>query len=256
MTCTYTDLPKLGFGFMRLPEVEGADGAKEIDLGTLCDMVDTFMDAGFTYFDTARGYHGGRSEAALREALVKRYRRASFQVATKLPAWLAKDAGQARATFDTSLEQTGAGYFDFYLLHNLGEQRTHLFEDWGLWEFLAEKKAAGLIRNLGFSMHDKADALEDVLAAHPEVDFVQLQINYADGERDHRVARLLRGCARPRAARRGDGAHQGWIAGEAARGGCRRAARGGRERALGVVGAALRRVAAWRAHGAFGHVDA
>ena len=182
MTCTYTDLPKLGFGFMRLPEVEGADGAKEIDLGTLCDMVDTFMDAGFTYFDTARGYHGGRSEAALREALVKRYPRASFQVATKLPAWLAKDAGEARTMFETSLEQTGAGYFDFYLLHNLGEERTRLFEDWGLWEFLAEKKAAGLIRNLGFSMHDKADALEDVLAAHPEVDFVQLQINYADWE--------------------------------------------------------------------------
>lgn len=156
MTCTYTDLPKLGFGFMRLPEVEGADGAKEIDLGALCDMVDTFMDAGFTYFDTARGYHGGRSEAALREALVKRYPRASFQVATKLPAWLAKDAGEARTMFETSLEQTGAGYFDFYLLHNLGEERTRLFEDWGLWEFLAEKKAAGLIRNLGFSMHDKA----------------------------------------------------------------------------------------------------
>lgn len=84
--------------------------------------------------------------------------------------------------FDTSLEQTGAGYFDFYLLHNLGEERTHLFEDWGLWEFLAEKKAAGLIRNLGFSIHDKAEALEDVLTAHPEVDFVQLQINYADWE--------------------------------------------------------------------------
>ena len=89
------------------------------------------MDAGFTYFDTARGYHGGRSEAALREALVKRYPRASFQVATKLPAWLAKDAGEARTMFDTSLEQTGAGYFDFYLLHNLGEERTHLFDGLG-----------------------------------------------------------------------------------------------------------------------------
>ena len=138
--------------------------------------------SGFTYFDTARGYHGGRSEAALREALVKRYPRASFQVATKLPAWLAKDADEARAMFDTSLEQTGAGYFDFYLLHNLGEERTHLFEDWGLWEFLAEKKAAGLIRNLGFSIHDKAAVLGEVLEAHPEVDFVQLQINYADWE--------------------------------------------------------------------------
>ena len=125
------EIGKLGFGFMRLPEVEGADGSKEIDLDTLAGMVDTFMDGGFTYFDTARGYHGGRSEAALKAAVVDRYPRDSFQVATKLPAWMAKDAADARAMFDTSLEQTGAGYFDFFLLHNLGEERTRLFDDWG-----------------------------------------------------------------------------------------------------------------------------
>ena len=89
--------------------------------------------------------------------------RESFQVATKLPAWMAKDAADARAMFDTSLEQTGAGYFDFFLLHNLGEERTRLFDDWGLWDYLAEKKREGLVRNLGFSIHDKADALEAVL---------------------------------------------------------------------------------------------
>ncbi|HIW75681.1 MULTISPECIES: aldo/keto reductase [Gordonibacter] len=182
MTYTGGEIPKLGFGFMRLPEVEGSDGEKVIDLDTLCGMVDTFMDAGFTYFDTARGYHGGRSEAALKAALVDRYPRESFTVATKLPAWMAKDADDARSMFETSLEQTGAGYFDFFLLHNLGEDRTHLFDDWGLWDFLAEKKAAGLIRNLGFSIHDKAAELERILAAHPEMDFVQLQINYADWE--------------------------------------------------------------------------
>ena len=174
-----SEIGKLGFGFMRLPTVE-VDGEKVIDIEQVKEMADLFMDAGFTYFDTARGYHGGKSEAALRQAVVERYPRASFQVATKLPAWLAKDADHARAMFDKSLRETGAGYFDNFLLHNLGEDRTKLFDDFDLWNFLREKKEAGLIRNLGFSIHDKAAVLEDVLAAHPEVDFVQLQINYAD----------------------------------------------------------------------------
>ena len=95
------EIGKLGFGFMRLPVVEG-DGGKEIDIEQVKHMVDLFMDAGFTYFDTARGYHNGRSEAALREAVVERYPRESFQVATKLPAWLAKNADHARAMFDTT----------------------------------------------------------------------------------------------------------------------------------------------------------
>ena len=133
------EIGKLGFGFMRLPVVEG-DGGKEIDIEQVKHMVDLFMDAGFTYFDTARGYHNGRSEAALREAVVERYPRESFQVATKLPAWLAKNADHARAMFDKSLRETGAGYFDFFLLHNLGEERTRLFDDFGLWDFLHEKK--------------------------------------------------------------------------------------------------------------------
>ena len=192
------EIGKLGFGFMRLPEVEGAGGSKEIDLDTLAGMVDTFMDGGFTYFDTARGYHGGRSEAALKAAVVDRYPRESFQVATKLPAWMAEDASSARAMFDTSLEQTGAGYFDFFLLHNLGEDRTHLFDDWGLWDYLAEKKREGLVRNLGFSIHDKADALEAVLDAHPEVDFVQLQVNYADWESETVESRKCYEAARAR----------------------------------------------------------
>ena len=176
-----SEIGKLGFGFMRLPTVE-VDGEKVIDIEQVKEMADLFMDAGFKYFDTARGYHGGKSEAALRQAVVERYPRASFQVATKLPAWLAKNADHARAMFDKSLRETGAGYFDNFLLHNLGEDRTKLFDDFDLWNFLREKKEAGLIRNLGFSIHDKAAVLEDVLAAHPEVDFVQLQINYADWE--------------------------------------------------------------------------
>ncbi len=181
MTYAGENISRLGFGFMRLPETEN-DGDKTIDLETLRLMVDAFMDAGFTYFDTARGYHGGRSEGALKATLVDRYPRDSFTIASKLPAWAAKNADHARSMFDKSLRETGAGYFDYFLLHNLGEDRTKLFDDYGLWDFLAEKRAEGLIRNLGFSIHDKADALEEVLEKHPDVDFVQLQINYADWE--------------------------------------------------------------------------
>ena len=170
-------IPKLGFGLMRLP-MQG----EEVDIEQTKQMVDMFMQAGFNYFDTAYGYIGGRSEKAIGEALVKRYPRESFLLTTKLPAWAAGSAEEARQMLETSLERTGSGYFDFYLLHNLGEQRTHFFDDYGIWDFLKAKKAEGVIRHLGFSFHDKADKLDAILAAHPDVDFVQLQINYIDWE--------------------------------------------------------------------------
>ena len=172
-------LAPLGFGFMRLP-LKDADDPTSIDIDKCCELVDIFMDAGFTYFDSARGYHGCKSEWALRKALVERYPRDSFTIATKLPAWLAKDADEARAMFDTSLEECGIDYFDYYLLHNLGETLTPPFDEYGLWEFCAEKKAEGKIKKFGFSIHDNAEELERVLDAHPEVDFVQLQVNYLD----------------------------------------------------------------------------
>ncbi len=172
------EIPKLGFGLMRLPMKEGA-----IDLEQTKEMVDKFMEAGFCYFDTAYGYNDGESEKAAKAALVDRYPREKFLLATKLPAWAgAKSKEEAEQMFYTSLERTGAGYFDFYLLHNLGEERTHFFDDYGIWDFLQEKKKEGLIRHLGFSMHDKADVLDEILTAHPEMEFVQLQINYADWE--------------------------------------------------------------------------
>lgn len=171
-------MPKLGFGLMRLPQING-----EIDIPQVCTMVDMFLAKGFKYFDTAYGYGDGASERAIKAALVDRYPRDSFYLATKLPAWAgAKTAEEAKQMFYTSLERTGAGYFDFYLLHNLGEQRTHYFDDFGIWDFLQERKREGLIHRLGFSFHDKADELDKVLTAHPEMEFVQLQINYADWE--------------------------------------------------------------------------
>ena len=172
-------LAPLGFGFMRLP-LKDADDPTSIDIDKCCELVDIFMDAGFTYFDSARGYHGCKSEWALRKALVERYPRDSFTIATKLPAWLAKDADEARAMFDTSLEECGIDYFDYYLLHNLGGARTAKFDEYDMWNYVAKAKADGLVRHVGFSMHDGPETLEEILTAHPEVDFVQLQVNYLD----------------------------------------------------------------------------
>ncbi|MCI8424451.1 MAG: 4Fe-4S dicluster domain-containing protein [Adlercreutzia sp.] len=180
---TADKLAPLGFGFMRLPLKDENDPAS-IDIEKTCELVDVFMDAGFTYFDSARGYHAGKSEWALKKALVERYPREAFTIATKLPAWLAENAEHARAMFDKSLRECGVDYFDYYLLHNLGESLTQCFEDFGLWEFCAQMKAEGKIRKFGFSIHDNAEELERVLDAHPEVDFVQLQINYVDWESD------------------------------------------------------------------------
>lgn len=170
------NIKKLGFGLMRLPQKDGM-----IDIEETKAMVDEFMSAGFTYFDTAWAYAG--SEDAIRQALVERYPRESFQLATKNAAWIdCKTREEAIAQFDTSLKQTGAGYFDFYLLHNLGEHRTHYFDDFDLWTWIQEKKKEGLIRHAGFSFHSTPKELDALLTAHPEMEFVQLQINYADWE--------------------------------------------------------------------------
>lgn len=170
------EIKKLGFGLMRLPQKEGA-----IDIEQTKAMVDRFLAAGGTYFDTAWAYPG--SEDAIRQALVERYPRESFQLATKNAAWIGcKTREEAIAQFDTSLKQTGAGYFDFYLLHNLGETRTKVFDDFHLWQFVQDKKAEGQIKHIGFSFHSTPDELDAILTNHPEMEFVQLQINYADWE--------------------------------------------------------------------------
>lgn len=149
-------------------------------------MVDKFLEAGFTYFDTAYGYLGGKSEEAVKTALVDRYPRESFQLATKLPAWAgAQTAGEAKEMLQTSLRRTGAGYFDFYLLHNCGDDRTQAFDKFGIWDYALEMKEKGLLKHVGFSFHDKADVLDELLTKHPEMEFVQLQINYADWEDDN-----------------------------------------------------------------------
>ena len=172
MTSTHDHAP-LGFGLMRLPQAGEA-----IDVAQTARMVDAFLAAGFTYFDTAYVYNG--SEDAARQALVERHPRDSYTLATKLNARVAKDAADARSELDQSLARTGACYFDYYLLHALQDSNAARYDAWGLWDFLRGQKAAGRIRHYGFSFHGTPALLDRLLAAHPDVDFVQLQINYAD----------------------------------------------------------------------------
>ncbi len=176
MSIDLSSMPKLGFGLMRLPERDG-----NIDLTAVCDMADRYMAAGLNYFDTAYVYHGGKSEVAARECIVKRYPRDSFFLATKLPAWCMKAPEDRDRIFGEQLERTGAGYFDFYLLHSIEEgnnydtyERLDCFE-WGL-----QKKRERKIRHFGFSFHGTPELLERVLDKHPEIEFVQIQLNYAD----------------------------------------------------------------------------
>ena len=127
-------------------------------------------------------YNGGKSEEAMKTAIVDRYPRESFQIATKCPVWFVQTEEEAKNMFWTSLKRTGAGYIDFYLLHNLGDSRTKIFDDFGMWDYARELKEKGLVRHIGFSIHDKADALDKILTEHPEMEFVQFQLNYADWE--------------------------------------------------------------------------
>ena len=171
--------PKLGFGLMRLPKLENG----KIDIEQTKQMVDMFMDAGLTYFDTAYVYDNGESEKAAKAALVDRYPRESYTLCTKLCAWMgAHDEESAKQQFYTSLERTGAGYFDYYLLHALQRGNYKKYDEYHLWDFVKEQKAKGLIKYYGFSFHADPALLEELLTDHPDVDFVQLQINYADWE--------------------------------------------------------------------------
>lgn len=173
-------IPHFGFGQMRLPVIDG--DTEKIDIPQVCRMVDAYMDRGFTYFDTAYPYHQGQSERAVKKALVDRYDRESFLLADKLPAWSLKKQEDVQAIFDEQLERTGAGYFDFYLLHSIEKKWYPVYNQYGCWDWAQRMKAEGKIRHFGFSYHDDAELLDQILTEHPEVEFVQLQLNYLDWE--------------------------------------------------------------------------
>ncbi|MFP3041760.1 aldo/keto reductase [Treponema primitia] len=171
-------MKKLGFGCMRLPLLDEGDQTR-VDMEQTKKMVDTFLERGFTYFDTAWMYHDFQSEIVIREALVKRYLRDSFQLATKLPTFSLEKEGDAERIFNEQLQKCGVEYFDYYLLHALTNnyELTKRFDCFG---FIRQKKAEGKIKKIGFSFHDRANLLDEILTEHPETDFVQLQINYLD----------------------------------------------------------------------------
>jgi len=170
-------MPRLGFGLMRLPK----RNLVMEDVEQISQMVDLFLSAGMKYFDTAYLYDVGNSEKAIRKALVERYPRDQYTLATKLCAFMmCHNEETAKKQFYTSLERTGAGYFDFYLLHALQKRNLRKYDDYHIWDFVQEQQKKGLIRHWGFSFHDTPDVLEQILTDHPEAEFVQLQINYED----------------------------------------------------------------------------
>ncbi|SEG25013.1 hypothetical protein SAMN04487934_11229 [Eubacterium ruminantium] len=176
MNSLISNCMKLGFGLMRLPRLDSG----EIDVEQTKQMVDDFFDAGGRYFDTAFVYGG--SEEATKKALVERYPRDSYYLATKLNAssFACKNEEEAKNEFNISLERLGTDYIDFYLLHALDKNNKDTYEKYGLWDYVKKLKAEGKIKHYGFSFHDQPEVLDEILTAHPEAEFVQLQINYAD----------------------------------------------------------------------------
>lgn len=181
---------KLGFGLMRLPK----DKQGQIKLDEVQRMVDSYMERGFNYFDTAYVYEG--SEEAIRQTLVEKYPRDVYTLADKLPAWKLTCQEDVERIFQESLNRTGADYFDFYLLHSVEKSHYPTYEKYQCFDFIQEMKKQGKIKYMGFSFHDDADFLDKVLTEHPEIDFVQLQLNYLDWEngviqsrRNYEVAR-------------------------------------------------------------------
>lgn len=179
MSIDLSKMPKLGFGLMRLPEVDGV-----IDHEQVCKMVDLYMEAGLTYFDTAYVYHHGMSEVEVRKAIVERYPRESFTIATKLPEWEIKCEEDNERIFNEQLERTGAGYFDFYLMHAVDDSNFANYEKYDCFNFGLKKKEEGRIRHLGFSFHGTPEMLVKILDKYPFVEFVQIQLNYLDWDSD------------------------------------------------------------------------
>lgn len=171
-------MSRLGFGCMRLP----INHNHTIDYDELQRMIDAYLKAGGSYFDTAFGYHKQQSEIALGDVLVRNYPRNQYSIATKLPAWkhTVTNEDQAKNMFYTSLDRLSTDYIDYYLFQNMGEERSLCFDKYKLWNFVNNLKKQGLIRHFGVSVHDGPEHIESLLKNHPEIEFIQLQINYAD----------------------------------------------------------------------------
>lgn len=172
---------KLGFGLMRLPLTDANDKGS-IDIEALKEMVDTFMEQGFTYFDTAWMYCAFKSENAVKEALIDRYPRDRYTLTTKLHASYLKTKEDRDRIFEEQRQKTGVDYFDYYLIHAIDQELYSIYSEMDCFNWLIEKKKQGFVKHIGFSYHDSAEFLDQVLTEHPEMEFVQLQMNYLDWE--------------------------------------------------------------------------
>ena len=177
----YDSIPKLGFGLMRLPTLPGGS-QKDIDFDRVQEMVDLYMARGFTYFDTAYVYHEGHSEEVVKKCLVPKYPRDRFQVVDKIPLWNIRSYEDYEPILRTELERTGLEYLDVLFLHGIGTSQIPMLEETRGWDFLKSAKERGLTKHIGFSWHSPAADLDALLDKHPEVEVVQLQINYLDWE--------------------------------------------------------------------------
>ena len=176
MSIDLNKMPRIGFGLMRLPETDGV-----IDIDKVSKMADSYLAAGFNYFDTAYVYHGGNSERAVKEAIVKRHPRDSFTIATKLPAWSIHSLEDRDRIFNEQLERCGVDYFDFYLLHSIEDGNNYdTYVKYDCFNWGIQKRAEGKIRHFGFSFHGTPELLVKIVDSHPEIEFVQIQLNYAD----------------------------------------------------------------------------
>lgn len=174
---------KLGFGFMRLPLLD-PDKPKSVDVAEVCKMVDTFLERGFTYCDTAYMYHSFKSEKFVKEALVDRHPRDAYTLTTKLPIMFLKSEDDNQRIFNEQLEKCGVDYFDYYLLHNLGVEHYDMAKRFKSFEFVSKLKEEGKVKHIGFSFHDSAELLDEILTEHPEMEFVQIQLNYLDWDNE------------------------------------------------------------------------
>jgi predicted aldo/keto reductase-like oxidoreductase len=174
-------MKKLGFGLMRLPQTD-PDDYSSVDIEAVKKMADDFMANGFTYFDTAAPYHQGQSEVAFREAVAKRYPRSAYTITDKLSLFMIKDEKEFPGFFEAQLERLGVEYVDYYWLHGLGEPSYRQAETMHAFEFVKQLKAEGKVKHIGLSFHDKAALLDEILTKHPEMEYVQIQLNYLDWE--------------------------------------------------------------------------
>ena len=175
MTCFDKVKKKFGFGCMRLPMKDG-----EVDVALTCAMVDAFLENGFNYFDTAHGYLGGKSETALRDCLTSRYPRESYVLTDKLTNFFFKKQEDIRPFFESQLKACGVEYFDFYLMHAQGAENFEYFKKARAYETALELKAEGKFKHFGISFHDTAEVLEQILTEYPQIEVVQIQLNYMD----------------------------------------------------------------------------